>query len=131
MAELYTAFGQELTLDQWAWESGLPRRTIEARLRVGLPMEVAVSLERFARIDPTAPLGGPGSWTWYALDFEDDKWAKAFVKLHPGGASLDAVGDALGMTRERVRQLEEQIFAKLRRMGIHEVEDLRAAMEAA
>ena len=34
-----------------------------------------------------------------------------------GGATLERVGDALNMTRERVRQVEEKIFKRLRDVG--------------
>lgn len=127
----YEAFGYWRTIDEWAWISGIPRRTIENRLRVGLPLEVCVNLPLCARIDPKAAPGAPMSWTWDALEFEDDDWARSFVKRHPDGATLDQVGEVLGMCRERVRQVEEQILRKLRYAGIRRVEELRAALEAA
>ena len=36
-----------------------------------------------------------------------------FVEQHPGGASLDAIGQVLGVTRERMRQIESRILTKI------------------
>lgn len=48
------------------------------------------------------------------LAFEKDYGARAFVVHHRDGATLDEVGRAIGVTRERVRQLEQLAFAKVR-----------------
>lgn len=72
------------------------------------------------------PHGAPGSWTWLELPFEHDRTAQAFVRLHPNGASLEEVGDAMGMTRERVRQIEAIALRKMRRRSKLDV----AALEA-
>jgi len=57
--------------------------------------------------------------------------AFAFVDAHPCGANLSEVGDALGVCRERIRQIEVQAlrnFARAaRRMGL----DLAAPFAAA
>lgn len=47
----------------------------------------------------------------YALD----EAAQRFVAEHPDGATLDEVGAAIGMTRERIRQIEDDAIAKMRR----------------
>lgn len=39
----------------------------------------------------------------------------AFIDKHPDGATLEEVGEVLGITRERVRQIEFSALRKLRR----------------
>ena len=58
---------------------------------------------------------------WSALDalageprFEADPEARAFVDEHEGGATLEEIGAVLGVTRERVRQIEEAALRKAR-----------------
>jgi len=45
-----------------------------------------------------------------------------FIATHPDGASLQEVGDALGITRQRAQQLEKKALDKLlralRRQGV-------------
>lgn len=45
--------------------------------------------------------------------FDDDLEAQAFVDAHPDGATLEEIGETLGRTRERVRQLETAALRKL------------------
>lgn len=47
--------------------------------------------------------------------YADDPAAQLFVAHFDGGATLEFVGAAFGISRERVRQIEEQAIAKLRR----------------
>lgn len=55
-------------------------------------------------------------WTVHpSLPFAADAAAQAFVAEHPLGATLEEVAEAMGVTREAVRQLEEAAFAELRR----------------
>lgn len=61
-------------------------------------------------------LGEPGAWTWQLLPWEDDLWAQEFVQKHPCGATLEEIGEALGVSMQRVRQIEEKALRKLRRM---------------
>lgn len=49
------------------------------------------------------------------LPFARDPDAQRFVADHPDGATLEQVGDALGVTRERVRQLERTALGRLRK----------------
>lgn len=59
-----------------------------------------------------------------------DAAAQAFVASHPGGATLETVAESFGLTRERVRQIEEQALARLRRLlpvagvAAHDVVDM-------
>jgi len=55
MAEIFTAHGKSQTLDQWATDLGLPRRTIESRLRqYGWTVEQALTPGR-AKSGPRRP----------------------------------------------------------------------------
>lgn len=65
------------------------------------------------------------------LPFEQDEAAQRFVAEHPDGATLEEVGNAFGLTRERMRQIEAKAIDALRKRcalaGI-EAEDLAAAL---
>lgn len=63
--------------------------------------------------------------------FGEDPGAQAFVDEHPDGTTLEVVSDALGLTRGRVRQIEEDALAKARAAAEREglsPEDLAAAL---
>lgn len=47
------------------------------------------------------------------LRYSDDPAAIAFVAAHPDGASHEEIGQFLGISRERVRQIQDQIFRSL------------------
>ena len=100
----------------WSELIGITPNILRRRLRL-LPREIALSLPRYAHVDPTAEPGAPRAWTWVLLAYEDDPWAQHFVATHPGGASLEVVGVALGMGKERIRQIEEVALDKLREAG--------------
>ena len=46
--------------------------------------------------------------------FEEDEAALRFVAAHPHGATLESIASVLGLTRERVRQIEHSAMAKIR-----------------
>jgi transcriptional regulator with XRE-family HTH domain len=46
--------------------------------------------------------------------YADDVAAQLFVLAHPGGAAHESVAEALGVTRQRVAQIEEVALRKLR-----------------
>jgi len=50
-----------------------------------------------------------------AQETTDPTWAEVerFIDEHPGGATLEEVGAAFGLTRERVRQIEQRAIAHL------------------
>lgn len=56
-----------------------------------------------------------------ALDGDFDAMADtcALDIVDRGGASLEGVGRAMNITRERVRQIEEQAMNKMRKQGVH------------
>lgn len=113
-ARLIEAWGKRRTVLEWSVLSGQCDSGLRQRLKRGWPAEVAISLPPATRIDMDAEPGGPMSWTWDVLSWREDPWAQAFVRAHPEGGSLEEVGMALGVTRERVRQLEESALMKLR-----------------
>lgn len=65
------------------------------------------------------------------MPFAEDQAAQDFVAAHPGGATLEVCGDALGITRERLRQIETKAIKSLRKrcrlVGIT-AEDLAAVL---
>lgn len=107
------AFGERRTLVDWARDLPISPSILRRRIRA-LPAEVALSIPPKRHVDLDAVPGAPGSWTWELLPFAADPWARAFVAQHPSGATLEVVGDALGLCRERVRQVEESALRKFR-----------------
>lgn len=110
------AFGERHPAVVWSRLIGVRPNVLRRRMR-RLPPEVALALPRYAHVDPTARPGAPSAWTWELLAYEDDPWAQDFVARHPGGGTLEEVGDALGMGRERVNQIERRAIEKLRQAG--------------
>ncbi len=111
------AFDEVRSVAEWAWHL---ERNPNALLRhlntfTDLPPEIILGIPKRARVCPTIEPGAPRSWTWDALPWEADRWAQDWVKKHPGGASLQEVGNALGITREAVRQVEARVYSKLRK----------------
>ena len=113
------AFGVVGTLAEWSWIVGLGERVLQRRLRDfhDVSVELVLSMPSYLRADPAAAAGQPHSWTWDSLPWERDPWARAWVKQHPGGSTLEEVASALGVTRERVRQIEEVAMRKLRHVA--------------
>jgi hypothetical protein len=110
------AFGDRMTLDAWARLTGISVRTLRRRLTF-LPAEAALLLPDWTHVDPLARPGSANAWSWELLDYEDDPWAQTFVAKHRAGATLEQVGNALGVVKERVRLIEESALAKLARCG--------------
>jgi predicted transcriptional regulator len=64
-------------------------------------------------------------------DFDiDAEWADECVaesvRLHPDGMTLHEVGVLVGLSRERIRQIEESALRKIRLLGLSEREVKRA-----
>jgi hypothetical protein len=126
------AHGELHTVAYWARCSGQSVRILLKHLR-SLPRlapEIVIAVPRCTRIDPHALPGEPHAWTWDVLPWEDDEWAQDFVARHPGGATLAEVGDALGLVRERVRQVEETAMIKLRRAALRLDVPVKSMLEA-
>lgn len=51
---------------------------------------------------------------WLDLEWEEDALARQLVAEEPDGMTLDAIGEHLDLTRERVRQIEQDALRKLR-----------------
>ncbi len=49
--------------------------------------------------------------------YEDDYVCRVFVSMYPKGQTLAVIGGMLGLSRERVRQIEERALRKLRAAG--------------
>lgn len=49
------------------------------------------------------------------VPYEHDRLAQLFVQSFPDGGTLDEVGQACGVTRERIRQIEGKALIRLRR----------------
>lgn len=50
--------------------------------------------------------------------YEEDVACQLFVATFRGGATLDAIAMALGVSRERVRQIQNEAVKKLRAAGV-------------
>ncbi len=57
---------------------------------------------------------GRGFDPWLDLEWEEHDEAREIVAKHPDGMTLEQVGNVLGVTRERVRQIEAIALEKLR-----------------
>lgn len=98
---LYHVRGRKLPLREAAAVIGVDTSTLLARHRRGDPLE-----------------GNREDTPW-----ECDAAAQRFVAEHPGGATLDEVGEFFGISRERVRQIEVQALRKLARYS-HALESM-------
>jgi len=56
----------------------------------------------------------PGSDPWAVLPWEQHEEARRAVAENPEGMTLELIGSWMGVTRERVRQIEVSALAKLR-----------------
>lgn len=59
--------------------------------------------------------------------YADDAWCRALVALHPGGMRLEDIAVVMGVTRERVRQIEASATRKIARTHGAEIDADRAA----
>lgn len=103
------------TLRAWSEESGVPYNTLCRRVHRGIPLDVALKGRvNLSRMSEAQSVGGIGSLTWQTLPWEQDQAAQRLVREYPAGLVLSSVGAAMGLTKERVRQLEFYALRKLR-----------------
>ena len=108
---------RKLTAAEWAREPeavelGLCQRSISWRLRHGWDTERAITT-------PRTPGGGIHVRADVIVDgttrYADDVAAQLCVAAFPDGMDLEEIGEAMGLSRERVRQVEAQALESLRR----------------
>lgn len=65
-------------------------------------------------------LGRAGACPWGIGSMPDLHCAWEFVRRHPAGATLAEVGRVMGLTRERVRQIEKAALERLAARDVSE-----------
>lgn len=105
--------GRALSISAWSRQPhqralGLSRGTIGMRLDAGWTAEQALTIQLGCRV----PAEGPAA-VLPNVPYAADVAAQLMVSTGP--ATLEQVADALGLTRERVRQIEAEALAKLRK----------------
>lgn len=100
----------------WAWRAG----------KISKGCRRCVAAERWANYEPVSGVD-PRAQRKPRLELHDrrerltwseDEEARAFVEEHPGGATLEEVGEFFGVSRERVRQIEADALRKIRRADV-------------
>jgi len=66
----------------------------------------------------------PRSDPWSELEWWEHPEAIRAVQAHPEGMTLEQIGRQMGVTRERVRQIEAVALRKLKECGGNEVIDV-------
>lgn len=133
---LVTAYGQTMTVYQWAAKQGMCAQTIYKRLASGYSSEACVSPYRPSRrADPDAAPGEPGSLSWDLLEWEEDPWAWRVIARQPmaspgrrEGLLLGEVGRFFALSEQRVEEVEKVAARKL--VIGEEIEDLLGWREA-
>lgn len=105
--------GRALSITAWSRQPhqralGLSRGTIGMRLDAGWTAEQALTIQLGCRV----PAEGPAA-VLPNVPYDADVAAQLMVSTGP--ATLEQIADALGLTRERVRQIEAEALAKLRK----------------
>lgn len=118
IADTLTVRGETRYIVEWAKIAGISEDTLRKRLAAEWEPEEAVTkpkalTNRAVVLRGHVPDGAPGSSTWYDLPWEKDTWAQEFVAAHPDGASLEQVGDAMGVKVSWVCEMEQNALAKL------------------
>lgn len=104
--------GQPISAADLAARCDVDVSAIYRRLRDGeTPAQILAEPKRRAGYTPNAPRP---VCTINDEPFALDPVAQAFVRKHPDGATLEEVGEAFGVSRERIRQIEEQALRHLR-----------------
>lgn len=127
----YVLHGQRKTLDQWAAHYDVSRGCVYKRLARGMTLEQALTTRvlptseasRAGHLSRKAPPGRKrtkeqpisGEEAWEGANkrpFRDDVVAQILFNARGGDYTLDEVGLMLGISRERVRQIEKQAYGK-------------------
>ncbi len=109
--------GEALTTAQAAQRFGVRRQRLCERLRAGWSDIDAVTVPAWVHHARVAvPAGHPTSASWDRDPWDEDDHAWYVVAHHPDGLSLEQVAALMGVTDERVRQIEQEAFAKIREM---------------
>lgn len=62
-----------------------------------------------------------GAIHWWALTYEHDPIAQMWVNAFPDGMTNEQIGDAIGVTKQRVDQIICRAMKKVRAMPVAEV----------
>jgi DnaJ-domain-containing protein 1 len=115
---MLTALGVTQTMAQWADDLEI----VESYVRHMARRHGRDGFEAFARRiiakrqdAESIPAGHPGSLSWSKLAWEDDVHAQYAVECHPRGMTLDEIGELMGLTRQRVEQIEKEALRKVQR----------------
>ena len=115
----YYGRGRCLSLKEWRDEIGTSYDTMHSYLiRYGDDFGITRLMEHREAQRATrdaVPDGHPNSKSWEDLKWEDDAVAQYVVEMHPDGLTLEEIGELMGLTSERVRQIEESALRKLNR----------------
>lgn len=112
--------GERLTISQWSRRTGLTKSLIRARKRKGWTDREAVTTPDCVRhANLRIPDGHPGSVSWNRDAWEEDHHAWYVVACHPDGLTLEEVGAVMGLSDERVRQIQDDAIAKLQALRAH------------
>ncbi len=87
-------------------------------------VECVVCGERFVRLPRTRRCHGcahqrtPSALIDSITPYEGDARCQYVVQCHPDGLTLEEIGDLLGLTRERIRQIEHRALLNFRRRAL-------------
>lgn len=110
-----------------AAEHGLTATTIYRRLRNGWDMADLFQPAE-GQSDPSTPVA---EWRSMDLPWEADLFAQNKVKENPSGMELHQVADLMGVTKQRVEQIEKRALRKLKRTpGARAMLELMLARES-
>lgn len=114
--KLYEFEGAMRTYSEIARMTHLPIGTVKSRIYYGRPLgESAKGLPRFGSYDPVAGLQARS--VDGRVRYDDDIYTQRLIRER-GALSLEQVGHLLGVTRQRVQQIERIAFRKLLANGV-------------
>lgn len=100
--------GKRQTMAEWAMDIGMTTVGLYHRVKrhgveraLTLPPTLRIVKSAAANIDATLP-------------FEKDRRCVDFVRENPEGATLEAIGDEFGVSREAIRLVEEAALEKMK-----------------